>query len=293
MVNSMEINGKTRTCGLLGNPVEHTLSPLIHNTLAEKMGIDLVYVPFLVEEELAAAVKGAYRLNVLGLNVTVPHKTGVIEALKDCDEAARRMGAVNTLVRTEGGYKGYNTDLDGLGRALASEGVRLQGEKVIILGAGGAARAAAFLCGREKAGKVYMLNRNLAKAEEIAALVNEYCGYDCITPMALADYHRLPEEKMLCIQATSVGLAPHDRDVLIEDEAFYRRIHTGFDVIYKPADTRFMQMVRAQGGEACHGLKMLLYQGIQAFELWNGIKVSEELTGEVYEKMKGELGIEE
>ena len=98
---------------------------------------------------------------------------------------------------------------------------------------------------------------------------------------------------MLCIQATSVGLAPEVEKVIIEEEDFYRRIHTGYDLIYRPADTRFMQLVRAHGGKAYHGLKMLLYQGVEAFELWNGIKIEEELALEVYARMKEEMGIEE
>ena len=131
-----EINGKTRTSGLIGNPVEHTMSPMIHNFLAEEMGIDMAYVPFHVEKgQLDAAVKGAYGLNILGCNVTVPYKSDVMESLVALDDIAEKIGAVNTLVRVEGGYKGYNTDITGLLRALKSEGISLQDEEVIILGA--------------------------------------------------------------------------------------------------------------------------------------------------------------
>lgn len=289
----MKINGKTRTCGLIGNPVEHTMSPLIHNTLAEELGLNMVYVPFLVEDAVDTAVKGAYALNLLGMNVTVPYKSEVMKSLAEYDELAEKIGAVNTLVRVNGGYKGYNTDITGLYRAMSSYGIVLKHQNVIILGAGGAARAVAFLCVYHGAKQVYLLNRSVEKAQEVAAEVNRAMDKECVIPMSLKDYVCLPEEKMLCIQATSVGLSPNDNEVVIEDIEFYERIHTGYDLIYRPANTRFMKLVKQQGGKAYHGLKMLLYQGIEAFELWNEVKIDDELSNKVYEIMKGEMNIEE
>lgn len=289
----MNINGKTRTCGLIGNPVEHTMSPVIHNTLAKELEINLAYVPFLVESNLEDAIKGAYALNLLGMNVTVPYKSQVLCSLMECDELAEKIGAVNTLVRVPGGYKGYNTDMTGLYRAMTGYGIMLENEKIVILGAGGAARAVAFLCVYYGAEKVYILNRSVEKAKAIAEEVSKAMNRECLVPMALDDYPLLPKEKMLCIQATSVGLSPNDQDVVIEDKAFYERIHTGYDLIYRPTNTRFMQLVKEQGGKAYHGLKMLLYQGVEAFELWNQVKVSEELSDKIYEVMKGEMKIEE
>ena len=289
----MKINGKTRTCGLIGNPVEHTMSPVIHNTLAKELGANLVYVPFLVERNLQTAIRGAYALNLLGMNVTVPYKSEVMECLAECDELAAQIGAVNTLVRVDGGYKGYNTDMTGLYRAMTSYGITIENQKVIILGAGGAARSVAFLCVYHGAEKVYILNRSVDKAKAIAEEVGKAMNRDCLVPMPLADYSLLPKEKMLCIQATSVGLSPNDEEVVIEDKAFYEKIHTGYDLIYRPANTRFMQLVKEQGGKAYHGLKMLLYQGVEAFELWNQVEVKEELADKVYEVMKGEMKIEE
>lgn len=286
------IDGKTRLCGLIGNPVEHTMSPVIHNTLAEKCGHNLVYVPFQVEEgRLAEAVKGACALNVLGLNVTVPYKSAVIESLVETDELAAHIGAVNTLVRTDGGYKGYNTDMTGLYRAMTGEGIRIEGEEIILLGAGGAARAVAYLCGAQKAGKVWLLNRTLEKAEQVAEEVNGAFGRDVIVPMLLSDYQKLPDGKFLAIQGTSVGLAPNTEDVVIDDAAFYRKIHTGFDLIYRPFTTRFMSLVQEAGGKAYNGLKMLLYQGIIAYELWNGVEITEEEAGLVYEKLRQAMGL--
>ena len=288
----MTIDGYTRTCGLIGNPVEHTLSPLIHNTLAKKFSHNLVYVPFYVDEEkIQAAVEGAYALNLLGLNVTVPYKSQVMEGLVQIDELAEKIGAVNTLVRMEGGFKGYNTDMPGLYRAMSSEGIQIEGQEIIFIGAGGAARAVAFLCATKNASKVYLLNRSIEKAQAVAGEVNAKTGKNVIYPMALSDYHQLPDQKFLAIQATSVGLYPDTERAVIEDEAFYHKIHTGYDLIYKPFHTRFMQHVKEQGGKAYHGLKMLLYQGIIAYELWNDIAVPEEMAAAVYEVLKEKIGI--
>ncbi len=283
----MVIDGKTKTCGLIGNPVEHTLSPLIHNTLAGLMGHNFVYVPFPVAEgRVDEAVRGAYALDILGMNVTVPYKSEVIGSLTAVDELAAQIGAVNTLVRTDTGFKGYNTDMSGLFRAMTAEGIRIEGEEILLLGAGGAARAVAYLCASQKAKKVYLLNRTLDKAQKIAEEVNRVFAGEVIIPMRLSDYSNLPERRFLAVQATSVGLAPHDDEVIIEDAAFYQKIHTGFDLIYKPFTTRFMRLVKDAGGEACNGLKMLLYQGIDAYELWNRTTVTQKDADAVYEKLR-------
>ncbi len=278
------INGNTRTCGVIGDPVGHTMSPLIHNTLARKFSHNLVYVPFRVgEKDLSSAIKGAFALGLLGLNITVPHKGNVQKELVQIDGLAEKIGAVNTLVRAEGGFKGYNTDMPGLYRAMESEGINLEGEDVVLLGAGGAARAVAFLCASKNVARVYLLNRSIEKAKAVAKEVNGRTGKDLICPMALSDHRALPDKKFLAIQATSVGLYPDAGRAAIEDEGFYQRVHTGYDLIYKPTETRFMQLVKGQGGRAFNGLKMLLYQGIIAYELWNQVSVPKEMALEVYE----------
>lgn len=284
----MKIDGLTRTCGLIGNPVEHTLSPVIHNTLAEITGQNLVYVPFKVEEELEAAVKGAFALSVLGMNVTVPYKEKVIPFLQQVDGLAAKIGAVNTLVRGESGYVGYNTDMPGLYRAMKSDGVCVDGEDVLILGAGGVARAVAvMLC--DKAAHIYILNRTVEKAQAIAAEVNHYAGRVVATAVELFKYKDLPDKKYMAIQATNVGMYPDVDDAIVLDEAFYKRIHTGYDLIYNPGETLFMKLTKQAGGQAFNGLKMLLYQGIIAYELWNDCKISEDWANLVYERLRENL----
>lgn len=282
------INGYTRTCGLIGDPVEHTMSPVIHNTLAEATGENLAYLPFHVQKgHLEEAVAGAHALNMLGLNVTVPYKREVIPFLKDMDPLAARIGAVNTLVRMEDGYKGYNTDMPGLYRAMLSDGVSIEGETVLILGAGGVARAVAMLLLEKKARGVILLNRTIGKAKEVADEVNGFAGQSFAQALPLSDYGKIPgDRKYLAIQATSVGMFPNVEEAVIEDSAFYEKIHTGYDLIFNPPRTRFMELVEAHGGRAFCGYKMLLYQGIIAYELWTGKQITEELAGQVYLKMQ-------
>ncbi len=285
----MVYNGHTRTCGLIGNPVEHTLSPLLQNYLAEETETNMVYVPFHVETgRLEEAVKGAYALNLPGCNVTVPYKSDVIPYLSEIDELAARIGAVNTLVRTSEGYKGYNTDMPGLYRAMVSDGVEVKGRNCVILGAGGVARAVAVMLLDKGASQVYMLNRTMEKAQAIAEEVNGMAGYEFVKAMVMADYGKLPEgESFLVIQATNVGMHPNVEEVIIADEAFYKRVETGYDLIFNPGNTRFMQLTREAGGKAFNGAKMLVYQGIIAFELWNNVSISEE-TAEIVCKLVAE-----
>lgn len=288
----MSIDGYTRTCGLIGSPVEHTMSPAIHNTLARAMGENLVYVPFHVQEgHVREAVEGAYALNLLGCNVTVPYKSRVIPYLGELDPIAERIGAVNTLVRTESGFKGYNTDMPGLLRAMDTDGVRTTGERVLILGAGGVARAVAVMLA-ERAEKIILLNRTVDKAREIADEVNARTGRKLAAAMPADGWRQLPEgERYLAVQATNVGMFPKTGEAVIEDADFYRRIHTGYDLIFNPVRTRFMELTEAAGGRACNGLRMLLYQGVVAYELWTGRTVTGDLEELAYREMKRAMGI--
>lgn len=289
------INGKTKVCGVIGNPVGHSMSPAIHNLFAEKTGADMVYVPFEVaEDQVAEAVKGAWALNLQGVNVTVPHKQNVMPYLVEIDEAAAAIGAVNTLVRTERGFKGYNTDAAGLGRAMAEAGISIKGEDCILIGAGGAAKAAAYLLAKEGAASIWALNRSLEKGKQLAEEINERFGKTMMQAKRLEDYGELPAGSYLAVQCTSVGMHPHTECAPIEDPAFYRQIHTGVDVIYTPMETRFMQLVKAAGGKAVNGLDMLLYQGIEAFERWYpDVKIDQETAGRARERMLEQLSARE
>lgn len=283
----MVINGKTRLLGLLGDPVEHTLSPDIHNYISEILDINSVYVPFHTQADyLADAVKGAYGLNILGLNCTVPHKNAVIECLAEIDEGAAAIGSVNTLVRIDGGYKGYNTDMMGLYRELESYNIDLTGRPVIILGAGGAAKAVIYMCMKYGASVIYLLNRTKKRAETLAEYYSGiFDNKKKIIPMSLDEYKNIPEDKYIVFQATSIGLAPDNDNVVIEDKSFYKLVDVGIDLIYNPFETRFMKLCKSAGATCYNGLKMLLYQGIIAYELWNNISVSKEVADKIYSRL--------
>lgn len=294
----MTINGKTRLIGLIGNPVEHTLSPVIHNGISEKMNIDCVYVPFKVETEgLDAAIKGAYELNVLGMNVTVPHKNDVIASLVGIDDCAKHIGAVNTLVRDEekGGYVGYNTDMLGLRRQIHEDGINLRGRTVVILGAGGAAKAVVYMCLLDGADKVYLLNRTLDKAQKIADDMNKLAkdgaiaganNSSAVIPCSIEDYADIREDNLIVFQATSIGLFPNVDACVLEDDTFYDKVEIGVDLIYNPAETKFMKLVKAHGGKAYNALKMLLYQGVIAYELWHKVTVDNDILEDIYVELK-------
>jgi len=281
------IDGYTRTCGLIGNPVEHTKSPIIHNTLADNTGVNLAYVPFHVETgRLGQAISGAYALNLLGLNVTVPYKNDCIEFLKDIDPLAKKIGAVNTLVRVEGGYKGYNTDMPGLYRAMVSDGISFENEKVVILGAGGVARAVAVMLAEKDVAEIVITNRTIDKARSIADEVNGFSGNNLVSVCSLEQLKDLPGKDYIAIQATNVGMFPNVDDIVTNEDAFYEKVKLGYDLVYNPEETSFMKKLHGMNKPAFNGAKMLLYQGIIAYELWTGKLVSDELADQVYELMK-------
>lgn len=281
------INGHTEIAGVIGNPIGHTLSPAIHNMLAEETGYDLAYAAFPVGTgRLEKAIEGAFALGIKGLNITVPYKQDVIPLLCDIDPLAAKIGAVNTLVRCESGYKGYNTDMPGLLRAFKRDGVDIKDEDIIVLGAGGVARAVVMLLEENGAKSVMIINRNGDRAEDLAGAVNSIAGRNFARPLSIGSYNMLPgDERYIVIQATSVGMSPDTDKAVIEDPEFYKRVKTGYDLIFNPKVTRFMELCSSAGADSFNGSRMLLYQGIIAYEYWTGMGVSDELADRVYEKV--------
>lgn len=267
-----DIKGTTKLCGLLGDPVEHSLSPVIHNNLAFYTGTDMAYSCFQVKgDDLKAAVDGAFALGFQGLNVTVPHKQAVMPYLCGVDPIAEAIGAVNTLVRRENGFYGYNTDILGFLRELEENSFKIQDRDVVILGAGGVARAIAFACAKEGASKIFILNRSVDKAEIIASDINTYFGFspsERVLAVDLSASEYLSSEDFLLVQTTSVGMYPKVSETLLEDTVLYERAAFGFDVVYNPYDTVFMKKLRRAGKRSVNGLPMLLYQGVEAYKMW-------------------------
>lgn len=282
--------------GIFGHPIRHTLSPVIHDNLSKALGFNERYIAFDVDKDLDKRVKQAYDEGILGLNITVPYKQEVIKSLVDIDPAAQAIGAVNTLVRVDNGYKGYNTDMLGLAKAISSEGIELSGKKVIMLGAGGAARAVAYMCLEYGVETVYIINRTYENAAVIAKDMNLLAKQNGKATFFYAfsgcDYDKVPRDRYIFIQCTSVGLKESDGLPIVSDEDFYSMADAGIDLIYNPARTPFLNIIEKCGGKAMNGLKMLLYQGIMAYELWNNVSIDDGLAEYVYEKLSAALYIE-
>lgn len=292
----MEIKGTTAVYGLIGNPVAHSISPLIHNMLAEKMGLDMTYVCFPVAgDDVPEAVKGALALGIQGLNVTVPHKQSVREVLTRVDPLADAIGAVNTLVRTDKGFTGYNTDVEGFAREAELSGISLRGASAVVIGAGGASRGVCFSLAKEGAERIVIANRTEEKARLIAQAVNDWAGKELVIPAGMdvcSDAGRLKllaGSGYLAVQATSVGLYPDIESCPVDHPDFFENASAGIDIIYNPEETCFMKHMKEAGHPAVNGLLMLLYQGIASFELWTETTVTEEAAAEVYAAMQKEM----
>ncbi|WP_314702339.1 shikimate dehydrogenase [Stomatobaculum longum] len=266
------IDAKTKVFGLLANPIGHSLSPRFQNALAAYCGENAVYLPFEVKrpETLEAALKGAHALGIAGLNVTVPYKEAVIPYLSGLSEEARLIGAVNTLVRSEEGYVGHNTDIAGMERMLLRQGLSIRGAKVLVLGAGGAARSAAVLAALKGAAELVILNRNKERAEALAKSLRNVAPELPVLTEGLDAWESLSGNDYLAIQCTSVGMWPKAEEAVIADPRFYEKLSAATDIVYTPAETEFLRLARSAGKPTVGGLPMLISQGIYAFSLWTG-----------------------
>jgi shikimate dehydrogenase len=253
------IDAQTRLYGIIGNPVRHSLSPIIHNGAFRRMGLNAAYLAFEVKN-LEEAVSGIKGLGICGVSVTIPFKTAIIPFLDRLDEVARKIQAVNTI-RNEGGKLiGYNTDWSGALGAL-EERVDLTGKRVLLLGAGGAARAIAFGL-KERGCRVIIGNRSQEKA---AALAKELGFVHRPLP-----FDGTPDADVL-VNATSAGMSPHDEESPIPREALAQEM-TVMDIVYKPLRTRLLREAKERGCRTIDGLEMLARQGAGQIEIWTGMK---------------------
>jgi shikimate dehydrogenase len=266
------VSGKTRVCALLGDPVEHTMSPVMHNAAFKKLGLDYIYIPFRVKaEELAQAVDGIRALNMRGFNVTIPHKVAIIPMLDGLDPLAEKIGAVNTVVNADGSLRGFNTDASGFLQALLEMGVEPEGKKVVILGAGGASRAVAYILA-ERGAHLTILNRQLELdwAEELARRISRDLEKDARALELNVDNLKMALAGAdILVNATSVGMSPHSDETPVPG----RLLKSGlvvFDIVYNPIRTRLLKEAEAVGARTISGIDMLAWQGALAFEKWTG-----------------------
>lgn len=266
------ITGKHSVCGVIGNPISHTLSPLIHNTINKYGEEQMVYVPFhVLPERLEEAIKGAYALGIQGLNITMPHKQRIMRYLDEIDEEAKRVNAVNTIVYSKAGYKGYNTDVYGLRRSMEAVNIGYKGQNIAIIGSGGAAYAAVE-CVIQTAKHIHLFNRTLEKANELKKYFGQY--YDTeITVHALNE--EIEETIDLVIQTTGLGMGDY-KDSMPECAAhLLDKAKYAVDMIYNPWETLFLKVAREKGCQSINGFGMLFYQAVRAYELMNQCEYSE------------------
>ena len=284
----MSINGRTKVCALIGDPVEHSLSPCIHNAAFQHLKLNYVYVTFKVGlEDLEAAIQGIRSLKIHGLSVTMPLKVEVIKHLEQLDESAKAVGAVNTILNSRGTLIGYNTDGKGALMALKANNQSPANKKIVILGAGGASRAVSFSVARE-AREVVILNRTVERAENLAKELSRRYG-DKVRYGKLCK-SRVKEELKdadLLINATSLGMRLHEDKTPVNRDLLRPDLPV-FDVVYNPRETRLLRESRSVGAKTIEGLNMLVYQGVAAFEIWTGkVAPIDVMMKAAREKLKG------
>jgi len=263
------VTGKTKTVGVIGWPIGHTLSPRIHNAAFAAAGLDYIYLPLPVRPaDLAVAVAGLAAAGFVGLNVTVPHKIAIIPLLDRLDPGAERVGAVNTVVFAGGRSTGYNTDLPGFVNSLAAENVAIGGRRAVLLGAGGAARAVVWALLDAGAAAIAVGARDGAKAAAFAASfpAGAVIGLDWLSPafaaaLAAGD---------LIINCTPLGMVPRSGETPPLDWTLLAPRAVICDLIYAPPLTRFLAEAGRRGHKTVGGAGMLVEQGAEAFTLWTG-----------------------
>ena len=274
------IDRQTQMVGLIGWPVEHSLSPVMHNAAFDALGLNWRYVPLPVPPgQVEAAVRGLAALGFRGANVTVPHKQAVRQILDSVDPNARHLGAVNTIlvVRGEEGstrLEGYNTDATGFTGALHMGGYEpKEGQHAVVVGAGGAARAVVFGLLRSGSGEIVVLNRTPQRAEALVSDLRSFSdqGFRLhALPLTVETLVESARSADLLVNATSVGLWPHTEHSIWPESVSVPAHLAVFDLVYRPLETRLLRQARESGANAINGLGMLVRQGAVALEMWTG-----------------------
>lgn len=261
---------KLKLFALIGDPVGQSLSPAMHNAAFRALGLNCAYITLHVPKPtLANAIAGVRALGIAGLNVTIPHKISIISLLDELDESANLVGAVNTVKNNRGKLIGFNTDGEGALRALEEKIDSVKGKEVVLLGAGGAARAIAFSLARVGA-RLTIANRTVPRAQALASAVEQKLS----TNVKVASLNRAELTKALknvdvLINATSVGMHPKIDKTLVRANMMRRGLVV-YDIVYKPLRTKLLREARRAGGKTIDGLGMLVHQGALAFEIWTG-----------------------
>jgi len=259
------MDAQTELYGVIGNPVRHSLSPMIHNRAFKRLGRNAVYLAFEVRD-IEEALRGVRGLGVRGVSITIPFKTEVLPLLDRVEGLAKKVGAVNTIVNRKGKLIGYNTDCEGALTAL-EERVELEGKRVVLLGAGGAARAIGFGL-KERGLRLVVVNRSKRRGRALGkALKCDYLPMSSLTRMKAGEL-----EADVLINATSLGMHPRDRETPMPKKLLKKGMVV-MDIVYEPLQTRLLREAKEKGCVTVDGLEMLIRQGIAQFEIWTGTRL--------------------
>jgi shikimate dehydrogenase len=250
--------------GVLGDPVSHSLSPVMHNAAFKALGMDCEYHAFRVgHSALYNAIHGAHALGFGGLNLTIPLKEKALEIVKP-SESAKQIGAVNT-VDFKNGLMGYNTDGIGAKKALVEKGIDIKGKRILLLGAGGAARAVAFALARDGA-NISIANRTYDRAELLA---REVGNVGKASAVGLDDLKTMINHCEILINSTAVGMFPKISETMVTSDMMHSNLVV-FDIVYNPVNTLLLEEARKAGAKTIDGVMMLVHQGAEAFKIWTG-----------------------
>lgn len=267
-----EVDGTTRVVGVIGWPVRHSLSPPMQNAALEALGLNWIYVPFEVApEQIPQALEGLRALNLVGLNVTVPHKEAVARLVDERSGAAQVLGAVNTIVNREGVLHGHNTDGEGFLRSLREAGEEVRDRRVTFIGAGGAARSVAYAVASAGAAAVTVVNRTPARARDVAELVSRNTPVQAsVAALDSPEAKQAVWDAQMIIDCTPCGMFPHVDDAPAIPPEWLHEGQCVCDLVYTPRDTVLLKAARQAGARTVEGVGMLVHQGAIALELWTG-----------------------
>lgn len=258
-----------RTYCIIGDPVSHSLSPAMHNAAFKSLSMDNVYIAYKVSShELESSVESLRTVKISGFNVTIPHKTAVLQYLDEVDLLSRKAGAVNTVANIDNKFKGFNTDIQGFLKPLLNRSIDFRGLSVLLFGAGGSARAVVTsLSNVNGISKLVVANRTYSKSLELSKLA-DLQGLTCSVSM-IEEAKVMAKRFDLIVNATSVGLQSNES---ILDSGDIDESSTVYDLVYRPVMTKLLENAREKGARVIYGYEMLLEQGAQAFEIWTGLK---------------------
>lgn len=273
----MTFTGKTKNLGIIGYPIEHSLSPAIQGAAIETAGIDYSYIAMPVSpEKLSLAVTGLASLGFSGFNVTIPHKVAIMDYLDEIDESARMIGAVNTVAVRDGKLYGYNTDCTGFMAPLHKQGVSMKGKRAVLLGAGGAARAIIWGLIMDGVQKIEIGVRNPEKVEPLVAAFRKHVTIE-VKNWEDAAFERNLELADLIVNTTPLGMSPHIDEMPRINWDYVNKETFIYDIIYVPQMTKFLQMAQQNGNPVLNGEGMLVEQGAAAFKIWTGCEADVEV----------------